>query len=169
MLEKPKDPVKWPAYGFYFKPVLLVLNVIPYAIFLIFFARALDRYAANDWAWFFGLVAAAFGTYLLPYTQTLNNHTIGAFGAFFAVYHFLRIWDDGSAPAGGSRRPASSPGFTASTELPALSLPALLGPMLMTRYPAADAPLLPARGDHPAGRPRRGAIRRIRQLVLFPV
>ena len=39
VLETPKDPVKWPAYGFYFKPTLLVLNVLPYALFLIFFAR----------------------------------------------------------------------------------------------------------------------------------
>ena len=135
VLEKPKDPVKWPAYIFYFKPVLIVLNVIPFGIFLIFFARLLDRYAANDWAWFFSLVAAAFGTYLLPYTQTLNNHTIGAFSAFFALYQFLRIWDDGELSGWRFAAAGFFAGFTASTELPALSFPALLGPMLLVRYP----------------------------------
>ena len=30
VLETPKDPVKWPAYIFYFKPVLILLNVIPF-------------------------------------------------------------------------------------------------------------------------------------------
>ena len=31
VLETPKEPVKWPAYVLYFNPVLIVLNVIPYA------------------------------------------------------------------------------------------------------------------------------------------
>src|SRR5262249_49904804 len=133
--EKPKEPVKWPASVLYFDPVLIVLNVIPYAFFLIYFARALDRYAANDWAWFFGLVAAAFGTYLLPYTQTLNNLTIGAFAAFFAAYHFLRIWDEWAISAWRFAVAGFFAGLTASTELPALALPALLGLMLLIRYP----------------------------------
>src|SRR5438105_5123362 len=30
VLEKPTDPVKWPAYVFYFKPILLLCNVIPF-------------------------------------------------------------------------------------------------------------------------------------------
>jgi hypothetical protein len=150
VLEKPKDPVKWPAYIFYFKPALIVLNVIPYGLFLVFFARALDRYAANDWSWFFALVAAAFGTYLLPYTQTLNNHTIGAFSAFFALYHFLRVWDEGSLSGWRFAAAGFFAGVTASTELPALAFPALLGPMLLIRHlrqtflyflPAALVPL----------------------------
>jgi hypothetical protein len=135
VLETPKDPVKWPAYVFYFDPALIVLNVIPYALFLVFFARALDRYAANDWAWFFGLVAAAFGTYLLPYTQTLNNHTIGAFAAFFALYHFLRIWDEGFLSGWRFAAAGFFAGLTAATELPALAFLALLGPLLLVRYP----------------------------------
>jgi hypothetical protein len=134
--EKPKDPVKWPAYVFYFDPALIVLNVIPYALFLVFFARVLDRYAANDWAWYFGLVAAAFGTFLLPYTQTLNNHTIGAFCAFFALYHFVRIWDEGYLSGWRFAAAGFFAGLTASTELPALAFPALLGPMLLIRYPS---------------------------------
>ena len=97
MLETPKEPAKWPAYIFYFKPILLLFNIVPYCVFLILFARLLDRYAANDWAWFYCLIAAAFGTYLLPFTQTLNNHTVAASSAFFALYLFLRIWDDGDA------------------------------------------------------------------------
>ena len=93
VLETPKDPVRWPVYIFYFKPIVVLLNVIPFGIFLVLFARVLDRYAANDWAWFFCLVAAAFGTYLLPFTQTLNNHTVAAFSAFFALYQLFWIWD----------------------------------------------------------------------------
>ena len=89
VLEKPKDAVKWSAYVYYFKAVLVLLNILPFWIFLILYSRVLDRYAGNDWAWFFSLVAAAMGTYLLPFTQTLNNHTVAAFSAFFALYQFL--------------------------------------------------------------------------------
>ena len=97
VLETPKDPVRWPVYIFYFKPIVVLLNVVPYGIFLVLFARVLDRYAANDWAWLYSLVAAAFGTYLLPFTQTLNNHTVAAFSAFFAVYQLFWIWERGES------------------------------------------------------------------------
>ena len=40
VLEKPKDPAKWPAYVFYFKPALMLLNIIPFWAFLVLFARA---------------------------------------------------------------------------------------------------------------------------------
>ena len=70
----------------------------------------LTRYAANDWAWFFCLVAAAFATYLLPFTQTLNNHTVAAFSAFFALYHVVGIWGhEKNRLAGDSRLRVSSP------------------------------------------------------------
>ena len=109
VLETPKDPAKWPAYIFYFKPIIVLLNVVPYGIFLVLFARLLDRLALGDWTWFFCLIAAAFGTYLLPFTQTLNNHTVAAWSVFFAVYSFVRIWDERKTMrAGGSLRPGSS-------------------------------------------------------------
>src|SRR6185312_8708258 len=57
--ETPHEPVKWPAYILYFKPIVILFNVIPYGLFLTFFVRVLDRYAVNDWSWYFGLVAAA--------------------------------------------------------------------------------------------------------------
>src|SRR5262249_20962753 len=118
VLEKPDQPVKWPAYVFYFEPMVILLNVIPYGAFLILFARVLDRYAANDWAWFFGLIAAAFGTYLLPFTQTLNNHTVAAFSAFFALYQFLRIWDEWQFSAWRFAGAGFAAAFAAASELP---------------------------------------------------
>ena len=134
VLETPKDPVKWPAYIFYFKPVIVLLNVVPFGLFLVLFARRLDRLALGDWTYFFCLTAAAFGTYLLPFTQTLNNHTVAAWSVFFAVYCFMRIWDD----------KAISPWRTAARVLRGLrrgqritrvrSLP-LLFFMLVIRYP----------------------------------
>ncbi len=47
VLETPKDPAKWPAYIFYFKPIIVLLNVIPYGIFLVLFARVAEPAGAR--------------------------------------------------------------------------------------------------------------------------
>ncbi len=142
VLERPKDPAKWPAYVFYFKPTLIAINVIPFALFLIGFARVLDRYASNDWAWLFTLFAAAFGTYLLPYTQTLNNHTIGAFAAFFALDPFLRIWDEGLDRGWRFAMAGFFAGFAAFDRAARAGVPGAARPDASMALPTADAPLL---------------------------
>jgi hypothetical protein len=135
VLERPTEGAKWPVYVFYFKTVLLVLNIIPLGIFLILYARFLDRYAPNDWAWYFSLTAAAVGTYLLPFTQTLNNHTVAAFSAFFALYQFLRIWDDGEVSGWRFAGVGFFSAFTAASEIPALAFPVLAAGLLLFRFP----------------------------------
>ncbi|WP_165225697.1 hypothetical protein [Aquisphaera insulae] len=135
VLEKPPEAVKWPAYVFYFKPVMILLNIIPFAAFLILYARFLDRYAAGDWTWFFCLVAAAFGTYLLPFTQTLNNHTVAAFSAFFAIYNLLRIWDEGRLSGWRFAAVGFFAAFAAVNEIPALAFLALAVGLLLFRFP----------------------------------
>ena len=150
VLEKPSEPVKWPAYVFYFKPITILLNVVPYWAFLVLFARVLDQHAANDWAWLFCLIAAAFGTYLFPFTQTLNNHTIAAFSAFFSLYQFLAIWDQGSRAGWRFALAGFCAAFAAVNELPALAFLALLACLFLVRFfgrallffvPAAVIPL----------------------------
>ncbi len=135
VLETPKEPARWPAYVFYFKTVIILLNVLPFGVFLVCFARALDRFSADDWTWFFCLVAAAFGTYLLPFTQTLNNHTVAAFSAFFAIYAFLRACDTPEHPGWPLAATGFFAAFTATNELPALAFLALLSCLVLVRYP----------------------------------
>ena len=115
---------------------MVLLNVLPFGIFLILYARLLDSYAANDWAWFFCLVAAAFGTYLLPFTQTLNNHTVAAFSAFFALYQLFGIWSHEEQP-GGWRFAAAGffAAFAVANELPALAFLAILFVLLLVAFP----------------------------------
>jgi hypothetical protein len=135
VLVKPKDAVKWSVHVYYFKAVLMLLNILPFGLFLILYARVLDRYAANDWTWFFSLTAAAMGTYLLPFTQTLNNHTVAAFSAFFALYSFLRIWDERRLSGWRFAMVGFWAAFTEVNELPALSFLALVSVLLLFRYP----------------------------------
>ena len=134
-LETPKEPMKWPVYVLYFKPVVVLLNVVPLAVFLVLYARFLDRHAPGDWAWFLSLFTAAWGTYLLAFQQTLNNHTIAAACAFFALYPFVRIWDEGAR--GGVL--FASAGFFAAlcacNELPAALFGILLFVTLAARFP----------------------------------
>ena len=144
VLETPKEPVRWPAYIFYFKPIVVLLNVIPFGILLVLYARVLDRHAANDWAWLFCLVAAAFGTYLLPFTQTLNNHTVAAFSAFFALYQLFWIWDR-EEPSGWRFAAAGFfAAFAAANELPALAFLVLLFGLLLVSFPRQTLLLFPA-------------------------
>lgn len=131
------DPVKWNAYLFYFDPVLALLNIVPFAVFLALYARLLDRYATNDWAFMASLTAAALGTNLTLFLTTLNNHTVAAFSAFFALWAFLKIWCEGADRGGLFIAAGFFGAFAACTELPALALSALLFAVLLYRHPRA--------------------------------
>lgn len=145
------EPVKWPAYVFYFKPVVVALNVVPYLIFLVLFARLLDRTVRNDWAWFAGIVSAAWATPLMVFDTTLNNHSVAAFAAFFSVYALMRIWDSPHPRASmdhDSETPPRVPygayalagffgAFTACNELPAAAFGVLLFLIVLARSPRA--------------------------------
>jgi hypothetical protein len=132
--------------------LLLLLNALPFAVYLWLLARLLERYGGDDWARLFVLACAAFGTLVTPFLITFNNHTVAAFSALFAVAAVLRIWDE---PHGAGRRAwpyllaGLAAGFAATNELPALSLTAGLGLVLLWRDPRrtlllyAPAALLP--------------------------
>jgi hypothetical protein len=135
VLEKPKEPVEWPVHIFYLKPVVILLNVVPLWVMLVLYARLLDRVAGNDWAWFLGLFSAALGTLLFPFDSTLNNHTIAAWSAFFAIYPFLRIWDDGVRSPGYFAAAGFFGAFCACNELPAALFGILLFLLLLVRFP----------------------------------
>ena len=133
--ETPKEPVRWPVYVFYLKPIVVLLNVVPMVVFLALYIRLLDRFAPDDWSWLVSLFAAAWGTYLFVFEPTLNNHTVAAYSAFFALVPALRIWD--------SRLPSPRDlvlcgffaAFTACNELPAAVFGIALFLMLLARSP----------------------------------
>jgi len=135
VLETPKEPVKWPVYVFYFKPLVVLLNVVPLWLGLVLYARLLDRYAPNDWAWILSLTAAGFGTLLLAFDQTLNNHTIAAWSGLLTIYAFIRIWDEEARSIGWFIAAGLFGAFTACNELPAAVFGILLFAMLFFRFP----------------------------------
>jgi hypothetical protein len=136
VLETPQEPARWPVYVFYLKPIVILLNVVPMLVVLLLYTRLLDRHASNDWAWLFGLFAAAWGVYLYSFQQTLNNHTVAASCAFLAMYAFVRIWDDGHETGGMFTLAGFFAGFCATNEIPAALFGIVLFAVLVAQYPA---------------------------------
>lgn len=132
----PAEPVEWPVHVLYFNPIVVLLNVVPMLVMLVLFARLLDRYASNDWAWFLSLAAAGLGTNLLIFSTTLNNHSIAAWSTFFALYAFLRIWDDSKTHWGYFAAAGFFGAFAACHELPAALFGVLLFLLVLIKNPS---------------------------------
>jgi hypothetical protein len=136
-LQTPKDPAIWPVYVFYFKPILVLFNVVPMAILLVLYGRFLFRHAPGTWPWLISLFGTSFGLLTYSFHQTLNNHSIAAYSAFFALYSLLRIYeDDPDRPQPLHYALAGFFGaFTACNEVPAALFGILLFLALLIRSP----------------------------------
>ncbi len=131
-----ENPPVWPINVLYFNPILILLNVVPTAVMLILFARLLDRYAKSDWAWIVSLVAAGLGTNLVAFSTTLNNHTVAAWSAFFAVFAMLAIWDGEKRGWWTFASAGFFGAFAACNEIPAAAFGVLLFLMVLIKSPA---------------------------------
>jgi hypothetical protein len=128
-------PAIWQIYILYFKPVIILFNVVPFFAFLVLYARLLDRHAPNDWAWFLALVAGAWGNYLVVFNASLNNHTVAGYSAFFALYALERIVDGGSSRKVDFLMAGFWGAFCACNEIPAGLFGGLLFVILMVKSP----------------------------------
>ncbi len=115
--------------------ILLTVNALPLAIYLFLLSRLAERYGTTDWGRLFVVATAGFGTYLTSFAITLNNHNVAACTALFALVPFLRVWNDPKAPAWVFALCGFFAAFTAAVELPAASLFAALGLLLLWRAP----------------------------------
>jgi hypothetical protein len=136
----------------YFKLPLLLLNVLPFALFLRLYGRLLDLHDIGEWAWAFCFLAAAVGNQLFAFNQVLNNHTVAAYAAFFALYALTAIERHGAPRPWTYAACGFLAAFAACCELPALVLLALVAVLLARRSPATflraflPAALLPLAG-----------------------
>jgi hypothetical protein len=111
------------------------INLVPFVLFLVLFARLLEELAPAPWLRVYSLAAAAFATSLTSFCVTLNNHTIAAFSALFTLYAIYRIVCSGRT---GFRYFASAgffAAFTAVNEFPAAAFLALAGMYLLWKAP----------------------------------
>ncbi len=129
----------WPICILYFKPIIVAFNVLPYVIFLTLYVRLLDRYAANDMAWYFCLFSAAWGTPFFAFNEVLNNHTIASYSAFFSLYAALKIWNEGARSGNWFALAGFFGASCACNELPAALFGILLFGILVVQFPRLTA------------------------------
>jgi hypothetical protein len=115
--------------------ILLTVNVLPLAVYLLLLSRLIDDYAESDFARLLAFTTACCGTFLTTFSHTLNNHVPAAYCALFAVYPLLSKRGT-SAIESPSKLLASGffAGLTATLDLPAAALAAgLFVPLLIVR------------------------------------
>jgi hypothetical protein len=104
------------------RAILFTINWLPFLLYLVLVARLAERLGTTNWGRLFVFGAASFGTFVSGFLPTLNNHTVAANGALFAVYQCLRIHLDDDRRWWRFVLAGLSAGWTACNELPALAL-----------------------------------------------
>ncbi len=104
------------------RTILLTFNLVPFVLYLIAFAHLIERLGTTTWGRLFVFATAGLATFVSGFLPSLNNHTVAAMGALFAVYQCLRIQLDEDRPAWRFVLAGLFAGWTACNELPAASL-----------------------------------------------
>jgi hypothetical protein len=117
------------------RTILLTVNGLLFVFYLIFLARLVEQFGATDWGRLYVLASACFATFLTTFAVTLNNHSVAACSALFALYPVLQIWYAGERGMGLFLTAGLFAGFTAVNELPAASFAATLLLLLLFRAP----------------------------------
>jgi hypothetical protein len=117
------------------RTILLMTNGLLFIVYLILLARLVERFGTTDWGRLYVLAAGCFGTFLTTFAVTLNNHTVAACSALFALYPVLQVWYGGKRSAGLFLTAGLFAGFTAVNELPATAFAAALLLLLLYRAP----------------------------------
>jgi hypothetical protein len=104
------------------RTILITINLVPFVLYLLLFARLIERLGTTDWGRLFVFTTACFGTFVSAFLGSLNNHTVAAMGALFAVYHCLRIHLDDDRRRSRFVLAGLFAGWTLCNELPAAAL-----------------------------------------------
>lgn len=100
--------------------VLVVVNLIPFALYCLLLARLVERFGLTDWGRLYIFAAGCFGTFVTTFQGVLNNHTPAACATLAAIYY-------ATVPTGCHRLRSyvlagSFAGLAAAFDLPAASL-----------------------------------------------
>ena len=104
------------------RTILFTINWLPFLLYLHLLARLLERLGATDWGRLFVFTAACLGTFISGFQPSLNNHTVAATGALFALYQCLRIQLDNDRRWWRFLLAGLCAGWTMCNELPAAAL-----------------------------------------------
>jgi hypothetical protein len=132
------------------RTILITINLVPFVLYLLLIARLIERLGTTDWGRLFVFTTACFGTFVSAFLGSLNNHTVAAMGALFAVYQCLRLQLDDERRRWRFVLAGLFAGWTLCNELPAAALACGLMLWLVRLSP-------------------RDAVRRALPAVLLPV
>jgi len=115
--------------------MLITINVIPLWIFFLLLVRLLERWGRSDWGRIYVISAATLGTFLTTFAVVLNNHITAAVTTMIAIYAVIQIWYGGRRELRYFVIAGLFTALTATDELPALSLFALISAALLLKCP----------------------------------
>lgn len=81
------------------RTVLFTWNLLPFVVYLVLMARLVERLGGGDWSKLYVMAAACFATFLTTFVISLNNHTVAACSALFALYPAVAILSAPRTPA----------------------------------------------------------------------
>jgi len=104
------------------RTVLITINLVPFVLYLLVIARLIERLGTTMWGGLFVFATACFGTFVSGFLASLNNHTVAAMGALFAIYQCIRIQLDQDRPWWRFMLAGVLAGWTACNEFPSAAL-----------------------------------------------
>ncbi len=113
--------------------LLMLINVIPWGLYLWFVARMVNSVPVRDWTRYYVLACAGFGTFLGPFVVTLNNHLPAAISVMIALYCVSEMIRKASVSWHCYFAAGFFSAFAVTNELPALSFFAAAGLIGLTR------------------------------------
>src|SRR5690606_27589589 len=113
--------------------MLLSFNVPLMLLIFYLVAKLAEDLGSGDWGRLFVVASATMATLLTTFAVTLNNHIFGAASAAVAIYCYVKIARSERASGWTFFLCGLATAFTFANELPAASLLALLGLLLLAR------------------------------------
>ncbi len=117
------------------RAMLFTINILPLVLMFVLLARIVERFGTSDWGRVFVMACATLGTLLNTFAIVLNNHIVAAVSASLALYALIRICYDGERRLRYFFIAGLAAAFTAANELPALTLLAFVGLLVLWRAP----------------------------------
>lgn len=111
--------------------MLIIVNVIPLAIYFWILSRLAERFGRTDFGRIFMMAAGTLATFLTTFAVVLNNHLPGAVAVIIAFYAWTRIWFDEERRLRYFAIAGLFGAFGVTCELPALAFLGLLGASLL--------------------------------------
>ncbi len=116
--------------------LLFFTNAVPWLIYLWFVARMINSVPVRDWARYYVLACAGFGTYLSTFAVTLNNHLPAAICLMMALYLISEIWRKQQMPWWYFALAGLASAAVVVNELPGLAFLGLAGICCLVKSPA---------------------------------